>query len=69
MCKQSWGPRELHWAAYVIVKKGFVQLYIFEKNMDESSASLNRFEDTKDVIRNRKLMFVFVFFVCLFDGI
>ena len=34
--------------------------------MDESSASLNRFEDTKGVIRSRKLMFVFVFlFVCL----
>jgi hypothetical protein len=37
-----------------------------KKNMDESSASLNRFEDTKGVFRSRKLMFVFVFlFVCL----
>jgi hypothetical protein len=34
--------------------------------MDESSASLNRFEDTKGVIRSRTLMFVFVFLlVCL----
>ena len=53
----------------LLQRRGLFNCIYLKKNMDESSASLNRFEDTKGVIRSRKLMFVFVFFACLFDGI
>ena len=66
VCKQSRGLRELPRAVYVIAKKEFVQLYIFEKKKYGRIVRFTKkFEDTKGVIRSRKLMFDFVF-VCLF---